>query len=80
MPGLVSAGYIEAIASAPGVLNVASTPEGLEAAAFAQGLFKRGGVGLFIARDESRAQAFGTLCRMIVFPPPPASLPPAVLP
>ena len=58
MQGLVSAGYIEAIASAPGVLNVASTPEGLEAAAFAQGLFKRGGVGLFIARDESRAQAF----------------------
>jgi transcription-repair coupling factor (superfamily II helicase) len=61
--GLVADGYIEAIASAPGVLNVAGAPEGLDAAAFAQALFKRGGVGLFVARDENRAAAFEATVR-----------------
>jgi transcription-repair coupling factor (superfamily II helicase) len=54
---------IAALAQAPGPLGAASTPEGLDAGVFAQALVKRGGVGLFVARDESRAAAFEAAAR-----------------
>jgi transcription-repair coupling factor (superfamily II helicase) len=61
--GLVPSGFIEAVATAPGALEVAGAPEGLDAAAFAEALIARGGVGLFVARDEARAAAFDAACQ-----------------
>ena len=48
---------IERIASAKGALAVDGAPEGVDVSAFAASLERRGGVGLFVARDEARASA-----------------------
>ncbi|HAQ33753.1 MAG TPA: transcription-repair coupling factor, partial [Alphaproteobacteria bacterium] len=54
---------LQRIASAPGALNVGETPEGYDALVFADALRMRGGVGLFVCRDGSRAADFESACR-----------------
>ncbi|NWG52250.1 MAG: transcription-repair coupling factor [Hydrogenophilaceae bacterium] len=49
---------MEALATAQGALSVAGAPEGLDALALARAAVLRGGVTLFVARDESRAAMF----------------------
>ena len=51
-------GWVDAISSAPGGLTVAGAPEGYDALVLAEALKARGGIGLFVARDDSRAAAF----------------------
>jgi transcription-repair coupling factor (superfamily II helicase) len=54
---------IDAIAATPGAVTIAAAPEGADACAFAAAVRRRGGVGLFVARDESRAAAFAAAAR-----------------
>ncbi|MGE3581898.1 MAG: transcription-repair coupling factor [Hyphomonadaceae bacterium] len=54
---------IEALAGTPGVLTLSGAPAGADALALTQAALKRGGVTLFVARDEGRAQAFEAACR-----------------
>ena len=57
---MFSAALISALADPSGRLDVALAPEGPDAAAFVAALAQRSGVGLFIARDEARAQSFAS--------------------
>lgn len=50
--------WVEPIASSPGGLTIGGAPEGYDALILAQALRKRGGMAMFIARDDSRAAAF----------------------
>ena len=52
---------LQAIVKTPGALDVAGAPNGLDAASFAAAVRTRGGVGLFIARDEVSASGFEQL-------------------
>jgi len=54
---------IDALAHEKGHLDVAHALEGADAAALADTLGRRGGVGLFIARDEGRAAQFEAAVR-----------------
>jgi transcription-repair coupling factor (superfamily II helicase) len=54
---------IEALAETPGTLAVTGAPEGVDAAGLAEAARKRGGVTLFVARDESRAAQFEAAAR-----------------
>jgi transcription-repair coupling factor (superfamily II helicase) len=54
---------LDALAAASGPLVVTGAPDGLEAFAFAHALRQRGGVGLFVARDQPRAAAFEAAVR-----------------
>jgi transcription-repair coupling factor (superfamily II helicase) len=49
---------VEALANTPGALEVGGAPEGMDAAAVAAAAKLRGGVTLFVARDEGRAAQF----------------------
>ncbi|MBL8550409.1 MAG: transcription-repair coupling factor [Hyphomonadaceae bacterium] len=49
---------VEQFAKASGALATSGAPEGVDALALGQAALKRGGVTLYIARDEGRAQAF----------------------
>lgn len=51
---------LELIARASGTARVCGAPEGLDALVFADAARLRGGVSVFIARDDSRAAAFAT--------------------
>jgi transcription-repair coupling factor (superfamily II helicase) len=57
MSGLfpISADRLQEIARRPGAALVAGAPDGLDALAFAAALRLRGGLGLFVTRDEGRA-------------------------
>jgi len=46
---------IEAIAEQAGPLNLTGAPDGLDAQSFAAAALRRGGVSLFVARDQPRA-------------------------
>ncbi|MCC5997327.1 MAG: transcription-repair coupling factor [Oceanicaulis sp.] len=54
---------LDRIANAPGALTVCGAPDGFDALIFCDALRKRGGAGLFIAADESRASAFDACAR-----------------
>jgi len=49
---------LEALAKAQGVLSVGGAPEGMDALVSVHGLRLRGGVGVFVARDEIRAEQY----------------------
>ncbi|MDX2232909.1 MAG: transcription-repair coupling factor [Hyphomonadaceae bacterium] len=66
MTAILPASLIDAIARSAGALEVAGAPDGLEPAAFGQAARLRGGVSLFIAREESRAAAFEAAVRFFV--------------
>ena len=51
---------MNAISEAPGPITVGGAPEGFDALIFADAARLRGGVSLFIARDDSRAAAFAS--------------------
>src|SRR5689334_23284652 len=51
-------GLIDALSKTKGALVVAGAPEALDAAALGGAAKKRGGVTLFVARDETRASQF----------------------
>lgn len=51
---------LDLIARASGTARVCGAPEGLDALVFADAARLRGGVSVFIARDDSRAAAFAT--------------------
>ncbi len=59
----LSAAAIEALAHTPGALAVSGAPAGADALALTGAAALRGGVTLFIARDETRAAAFDGACR-----------------
>ena len=50
------------IANAPGRLDVCRAPEGYDALLFCRAAIKRGGVSVFVARDEARAVAVRAAC------------------
>ncbi len=54
---------LDRIARAEGALTVSGAPEGYDALVFCDASRLRGGVGLFIARDDARARAFERACR-----------------
>jgi transcription-repair coupling factor (superfamily II helicase) len=54
---------IEALAKSKGSLVVSGAPEGIDAAALADAARRRGGVTLFVARDETRAAQFEAAVR-----------------
>jgi transcription-repair coupling factor (superfamily II helicase) len=54
----IAPGALQALARTQGSAIVAGAPQGLDAAAFAAAVRLRGGVGLWIARDEAGANAF----------------------
>jgi transcription-repair coupling factor (superfamily II helicase) len=54
---------IDAIARTQGRLVLANAPDGFDAAAFALAARLRGGVSLFVARDEARAASFEASAR-----------------
>jgi|CXWL01.1.fsa_nt_gi transcription-repair coupling factor (superfamily II helicase) len=54
---------VETFARAKQTLNVTGAPEGLDAAALGEAARVRGGVTLFVARDETRASQFETAAR-----------------
>ena len=49
---------VDTLVKAKGALVVTGAPEGYDAAAIAEAARKRGGVTLFVARDETRAAQF----------------------
>ncbi|MGE0830656.1 MAG: transcription-repair coupling factor, partial [Hyphomonadaceae bacterium] len=49
---------LDALAGASSPLTISGAPEGLDAFALAQATLKRGGVTVFVARDETRASGF----------------------
>jgi transcription-repair coupling factor (superfamily II helicase) len=51
---------LNAISEAPGPITVGGAPEGFDALVFADAARLRGGVSVFIARDDSRAAAFAS--------------------
>ncbi len=53
---------VERIARADGALTVGGAPEGVDAMAFCAAARQRGGVSVFVARDDSRAAAFAAAC------------------
>jgi transcription-repair coupling factor (superfamily II helicase) len=53
---------IERIARAPGALEVGGAPEGVDAMAFCAAAQMRGGVSVFVARDDARAAGFAAAC------------------
>ncbi|MDX2277171.1 MAG: transcription-repair coupling factor [Hyphomonadaceae bacterium] len=55
MKDVISSSEIAKFAQEKGALSVGGAPEGLDAFVLAQAALKRGGVTLFIARDETRA-------------------------
>jgi transcription-repair coupling factor (superfamily II helicase) len=63
---LLSPSLVDAIARTSGALAVSGAPDGLEAAAFGQAARLRGGVSLFVAREEARAAAFEGAVRFFV--------------
>ncbi len=56
-------GLIDTLSKTKANLVVAGAPEGLDAAALAAAAQKRGGVTLFVARDETRASQFEAAAR-----------------
>jgi transcription-repair coupling factor (superfamily II helicase) len=68
----VSHRLIETLAKSKDALTVSGAPEGVDAAALAEAARMRGGVTLFVARDESRAAQFEAAARF--FAPELASL------
>lgn len=62
-------------AGAEPFLIAAGLPEGADALVFASAIKQRGGRGLFIARDDSRAAAFISACRFFAPDIPVISLP-----
>ncbi|KAF0187363.1 MAG: transcription-repair coupling factor [Hyphomonadaceae bacterium] len=58
MTAILSPALIDAIARTSGPLGVSSAPDGVAAPAFAGAARLRGGVSMFVAREESRAAAF----------------------
>ena len=61
--------------SAEPELLVGGLPEGADALVFTKALAKRGGRGVFIARDESRAAAFIAACQFFAPELPVLSIP-----
>jgi transcription-repair coupling factor (superfamily II helicase) len=59
----LSAKLIETLAKSKDALTVAGAPEGADAAALAEAARLRGGVTLFVARDETRAAQFEAASR-----------------
>lgn len=53
---------IDAIAREPGRVAVGGVPEGFDALVFTDAARRRGGICLFVARDESRAASFVAAC------------------
>lgn len=51
------------ITSAPGALDIGGAPEGLDALLLCEAAVKRGGLSVFVARDDARASAFVGACR-----------------
>ncbi len=66
MTTILSPSLIAALAQTSGALGVASAPDGVEPAAFGAAARLRGGVSLFVARDESRAAAFEGAVRFFI--------------
>ncbi|MES1198620.1 MAG: transcription-repair coupling factor [Pseudomonadota bacterium] len=60
---LLSKSLIEALAKTAGALTVTGAPEGVDAAGVAEAARLRGGVTLFVARDETRAAQFEAASR-----------------
>ncbi len=58
MKDLLSSSQLAHLAQAKGALTIGGAPEGLDAAALSEVALKRGGVTLFVARDETRAARF----------------------
>jgi len=54
---------LDRIARTDGALVVSGAPEGYDALVFCDAARRRGGVSLFIARDDARARAFDRACR-----------------
>ncbi|PHS28762.1 MAG: transcription-repair coupling factor [Robiginitomaculum sp.] len=50
------------IASAPGALSIGGAPEGYDALLFCDAARARGGLSVFVARDDARAAAFASAC------------------
>ncbi len=50
------------IANAPGTLVVGNAPEGFDALLLCDAVRARGGLGVFVARDDARAAAFAGAC------------------
>ncbi|WP_421791637.1 transcription-repair coupling factor [Hyphobacterium sp.] len=55
--------WVEPLAHASGRTTIGGAPEGYDAFLLGEALHSRGGVGLFVARDDSRAAAFETAWR-----------------
>ncbi|MGE0595081.1 MAG: transcription-repair coupling factor [Hyphomonadaceae bacterium] len=55
---VLTGSQLSTLAQAKGALSVGGAPEGYDAAALAEAALKRGGVTLFVARDETRASRF----------------------
>ncbi len=53
---------ISFIARAPGAALIGGAPEGVDAMAFCAGARLRGGVSVFVARDDARAAGFAAAC------------------
>ncbi len=51
------------IGAAPGRLDIGGAPEGFDALLLCQAVQKRGGLGVFVARDDARASAFAGACQ-----------------
>ncbi len=60
---ILPAPLLDAAADAIGALRIENAPDGLEAAVMAHVASKRGGVTLYVARDEGQAQTFEAAVR-----------------
>ena len=65
----------QALASRAGALEVGNAPEGLDALLFSTAAQDRGGLSVFIARDDARAAAFAAACAFFAPALPRLSLP-----
>ena len=55
--------HVDTLVKTKGALTIVGAPEGYDAAALADAARRRGGVSVFIARDETRAQQFEAASR-----------------
>ena len=62
-PKLLAPSLIAALAESPEAIAVTGAPDGVDALAFALAAQARGGVSLFVARDQPRAAAFEAALR-----------------
>ena len=65
----------EAVARERGNVVVGGVPEGFDALVFTQAARQRGGISVFVARDESRAASFTAACKFYAPDLPRLSLP-----